>query len=205
MNTAGTALEYATLLGGSEREGGFALALGVDGALYVAGPTYSPDFPTTRGAFAVDYQGAGDAFVAKLDLHRSALVYATYLGGSDYDYASAIATDSDGAVYLTGRTWSSDFPTTYGAFDRTLGGQSDAFIARLAADGTDLEYATFLGGSGYDYAAGIATDAERAVYVTGLTGSPDFPTTRGAFDRAPGEDTCAQEPCLDAFVAKMAW
>ncbi|MGC8880344.1 MAG: SBBP repeat-containing protein [Anaerolineae bacterium] len=205
LNPDGTTLEYATLLGGNDREGGFALALGGDGALYVAGPTYSSDFPATRGAFAIDYQGAGDAFVVKLNPGGSALAYATFLGGSDYDYASAIAIDADGAAYVTGRTWSSIFPTTYGALDRTLGGQSDAFIAKLDARGAAMEYATFLGGDGYDYASAMAIDAARAVYVTGLTSSPDFPTTRGAFGKIPGEGRCEHEPCLDAFVAKLAW
>jgi len=127
------------------------------------------------------------------------------LGGSDYDYASGVAVDAAGAVYVTGRTWSADFPTTDGAFDGQLGGPSDAFIARLDARGAALEYATFLGGSGYDYASGIAIGADGAAYVTGLTASRDFPTTRGAFDDVIGAGACAKEPCLDAFVAKLAW
>lgn len=206
LNPSGAALEYATLLGGSDREGGFAIAIDTDGALYIAGPTYSSDFPTTRGAFAMDYQDAGDAFIAKLNPSGSALTYATFLGGNNYDYASAIAIDTDGAIYITGRTWSSNFPTTYGAFDRALGGGSDAFITKLDAAGGTLEYATLLGGSGYDYASGIAIDAERDVYVTGLTSSLDFPITPETFSKAPGEGMCKKEElCLDAFVAKLAW
>jgi hypothetical protein len=205
LNPQGSTLTYATFLGGSGWEGGFALARDAASALYVAGPTYSADFPTTRGAFKVRYGGAGDAFVAKLRPDGTALAYATLLGGSDYDYASGVAVDAAGAVYITGRTWSADFPTTDEAFDGQLDGPSDAFIARLDARGAALEYATFLGGSGYDYASGIAIGADGAAYVTGLTASRDFPTTRGAFDDVIGAGACAKEPCLDAFVAKLAW
>src|SRR5439155_13070849 len=119
--------------------------------------------------------GVADAFVAKLTADGTAFVYATYLGGRDDDGGTGIAVDAAGAADVTGGTSSSDFPPapppqpTYG------GGVSDAFVAKLTADGTSLLYATYLGGSDRDGSAGITVDTTGAVYVTGTTTSPDFP------------------------------
>src|SRR5207247_1172525 len=102
------------------------------------------NFPTTPGAAQRTWGGAYDAFVAKLNATGTALVYATYLGGSNNDYGSAIAVDASGNVYVTGSTWSINFPTTPGAV--TFGGGiSDAFVSKLNATGTALLYSTHVG------------------------------------------------------------
>src|SRR5206468_9212110 len=128
--------------------------------------------PTTAGAFQTSKGSAGfggDAFVTKLDPTGSALVYSTYLRGSNDDRAWAIAVDAAGNAYVTGLTSSSDFPTTPGAFQTSYGGgYSDAFVTQLNPAGSALLYSTYLGGSGDDRGYGIAVDTLNA-YVTGTT------------------------------------
>src|SRR5205823_5639947 len=109
------------------------------------------------------------------------LVYCTYLGGSGDEAFAGIAVDGFGNAYVTGGTASTNFPTTLGAYQRVLGGPSDAFVTKLNAAGTALVYSTYLGGGG-DFGLGIAVDAAGNAYVVGDTG-PNFPTTPGAFQR----------------------
>ncbi len=196
LNPAGSALLYATFLGGSMNSGGFAIAVDGSGAAYVTGCTYSSDFPTTPGAFDTTHNGSYDAFVAKLNPAGSTLAYATFLGGGGNDYGEAIAVDGSGAAYVTGWSESSGFPTTPGAFDRTWNDGYDAFVTKLKPAGSALAYATFLGGGDWDDGWAIAVDGGGAAYVTGYTNSPDFPATPGAFDTT-------HNGYWDAFVAKL--
>ena len=151
LNAAGSALDYATFLGGSGSDSGYALALDAAGRATVTGETTSSDFPTTPGAFDTSYNGGypyGDAFVVRINAAGSALDYATFLGGSSSDGGYDLALDAAGRATVTGYTDSSDFPTTPGAFDPSFnGGYKDAFVVRLNAAGSTLDYATFLGGS----------------------------------------------------------
>jgi hypothetical protein len=124
-------------------------------------------------------------------------VYSTYLGGTYYDYAAAIAVDASGNAYITGETTSHDFPTTPVAFQDTLRGYSDAFFTKLNPAGSALLYSTYLGGSSEDGGRGIAVDASRNVYVTGYTHSSDFPSTSGAFQ------TSNSGGASDVFVSKL--
>ncbi|MCB0202557.1 MAG: hypothetical protein KDI03_21000, partial [Anaerolineae bacterium] len=137
LNAAGSELDYATFLGGSDDEEGHAVAVDGTGRAIVTGYTYSSDFPTTPGAFDTSYNGGYDAFVARLNAAGSALDYATFLGGSGSDCGNAVAVDEAGRATVTGWTTSSDFPTTPGAFDRNFNGGDDAFISKL-----DLEEPT---------------------------------------------------------------
>ena len=113
----------------------------------VAGFTTSTDLPTTAGAYDTTYNGGFDAFVTKLDATGAALTYSTYLGGGDYDRILNVTADPAGNAYVTGYTFSTDFPTTAGAFDTTYAGGTDAFVTKLNADGSALGYSTYLGGS----------------------------------------------------------
>jgi hypothetical protein len=156
LSADGTNLVYATYLGGSITNAGRGIAVDTTGHAYVTGFTTSPDFPTTPGAFQVTYGGAdcavggcGDAFVAKLSADGAALVYATYLGGSSTDEGNSIAVDAAGAAYVTGFTFSPDFPTEH-PLQPAYGDGGDAFVAKLNATASALVYATYLGGSGFD-------------------------------------------------------
>jgi hypothetical protein len=124
-----------------------------------------------------------DGFVTKLNAAGSALVYSTYLGGTEYDSPRGIAVDAGANAYVTGETLSPDFPTTTGAFRRTYSGNYDLFVTKLNATGSALTYSTFLGGTQVDNGERIAVDASGNAYVLGFSSSPDFPTTAGAFDR----------------------
>ena len=200
------AIGYSTYLGGSGATDR-GLGITIDGArnAYVTGITNSTNFPTTGGAFATTYAGgAFDAFVTKLNPMGSApLVYSTYLGGSGDDRGQGIALDSANDAHVVGRTASSNFPTTPGAFDTTHNGGDDAFVTKLNPAGSaPLLYSTFLGGStgpsgNNDRGMAIALDATANAYVTGLTGSSNFPTTPGAFD------TSYNGGGADGFVTKL--
>jgi len=146
LNSTGAALAYATFLGGWLSDYGEAIAVDGNGAAYVTGWTESEDFPTTPGAFDTTYPANRDAFVVKLNPSGTAPAYATFLGGSDSDSGNGIAVDANGAAYVTGETWSYDFPTTPGAFDTTRSRYKDAFVVKLNPAGSALAYATFLGG-----------------------------------------------------------
>jgi hypothetical protein len=174
-------LAYSSFLGGTGAELGSSIAVDMHGNAYVVGPTTSPDFPTTSGAYDTSYSGNSDGFVAKFSRDGSALVYSTFLGGSERDDADSVAVDLRGNAYVRGITQSPDFPTTPGAFDRTFNGGFDAYVAKLSPDGSTLGYSTFLGGANFDSGSGIAVDRRGAAYVSGITGSPEFPTTPGAY------------------------
>src|SRR5262249_50685188 len=150
LDASGSSLLYGTFLGGYSGQTARAIAVDASGAALVTGLTWSPDFPTTPGAYDTTFNGVGDAFVAKLDASGSRLLYGTFLGGSSDDSAPAIALDASGAVVVGGLTLSPDFPTTPGAYDPTNSGAYDAFVAKLDASGSSLLYGTFLGGSGPD-------------------------------------------------------
>lgn len=182
VNITGTNLSYATYLGGSEDDNGWAIDIDEDGNAYVTGWTASSDFPTTTLAYDTSFNGVNDTFAVKLNADGSDLDYATLLGGGHIDWGRGIAVDGTNNAYLTGLTWSTDFPTTTLAFDTSLDGLADAFVVKLNADGSDLTYATFLGGSDQDEGWSIDVDGSGSAYVTGGTGSSDFPTTTLAFD-----------------------
>src|SRR5207302_3833070 len=156
------------------------IAVDASGNAYVTGPATSVDFPITAGAFQTTLRGSGDAFVTKLNPSGSALVYSTYLGGSGADGADAIAVDTVGNAYVAGVTGSIDFPTTLGAFQTTLRGDSDAFVTKLSPSGSALIYSTYLGGSSSEHGLGIAVDAAGNAFRSDEPRAADAPTTPGA-------------------------
>jgi hypothetical protein len=177
--------------------------------------TRSPNFPTTPGAFDTTCGTDGacnglneDAFALKLNATGTALDYSTFLGGQLYEQGEAIATDLAGSAYVAGYTVSNGFPTTPGAFDTGYSGSGDAFVTKLAPDGTELIYSTFLGSTGGEGAYGLGVDAAGFAHVTGGTNSEAFPTTPNAFDTSYGGGICGtppyQSPCTDAFVTKLS-
>jgi len=125
------------------------------------------------------------------------LVFGTYLGGDDKDTGISIAVDESGAIFVTGYTYSMDFPTTPGAFDPSSNNNSDVFVFKLSPDGSELLFSTFIGGSSWDQSWAIITDDSGAPIIAGLTGSPNFPTTLDAYDSS-------RDGPQDAFVAKLS-
>jgi hypothetical protein len=175
-------LAYSTYLGGAGSDEGAAIAVDAAGNAYVTGQSDSLDFPTTVGALDTSSNGLVDTFVTKLNASGSAPTYSTYLGGAGNDEGAAIAVDASGSAYVTGQTDSSNFPTTAGAPDTSLGGTDDGFVTKLNASGSGLAYSTYLGGAGFDEGLGLAVDTSGNAYVVGQADSTDFPTTAGAFD-----------------------
>src|SRR2546425_1201752 len=192
-------LTYSTFLGGGGSDRGNAITVDANGNAYIAGTTYSSDFPTANAFQATSpnvYKFQPDAFVAKLDPSGTTLLYSTYLGGSYADEAHGIAVDTAGNTYITGITSSKDFPVLGGFQSTHSGGYYDAFVTKLNPTGSAIVYSTYLGGSGDDEAQAIALDSSGSAYVAGFTGSEDFPTTVGAFQRSYQKNQ-------DAFVAKL--
>jgi len=219
-------LLFAAYLGGIGLDEGRGIALDSNDNVYVAGVTSSFDFPTTPNAPQPDHAGGTDvefptdAFVAKLNASGSALLYATYLGGSNEEFASDIAVDVTGTAYVTGQTGSDDFPNVAPSPDPTVkglpfqlvrAGAGDAFVARLdpAADAAhSLLYSTFLGGSGSDTGTAITVDLDGHVWVTGATDSANFPTVNPLQSHLPGFDPFhpfdPNVSNIDAFVTKIS-
>jgi hypothetical protein len=196
-------LSYSTYVGGGGEDRGSGIAVDANGNTYVTGYTSSSDFPTTPGAFQTTRGGpnAANAFVTKIAADGSTLLYSTYLGGSRGDYGNAIAVDGDGNAYVTGGTNSTDFPTV-NALQPVLAGFGNAFVTKIAADGSALLYSTYLGGSGYNPGLGIAVDQAGCAYVTGYTDAADFPTVNAlqpTYGGMPGNNQQS-----NAFVAKLA-
>ena len=196
LDVSGGALVYATFLGGSGTDRASTLVLDGSGGAIIAGFTGSTDFPATPGAYDATYNGGWDAFVAKLNASGGTLIYATFLGGNSLDDAQSLALDPAGNVYMAGYTWSIDFPATPGAYDTTLNGNADTFVAELDAAGNAMKFATLIGGSWGDYVKALAIDATGDVYIAGFTNSTDFPTTPDAYDATSNGNG-------DAFVAKV--
>ncbi len=198
VNPAGTALVYAGYIGGTSNDFGLGIAVDGSGNAYVVGQTQSSEtsFPVAIGP-DLTYNGGGfDAFVAKVNAGGTALDYAGYIGGEANDLGFGVAVDASGSAYVTGSTASSTFPATVGPY-LTPNGLDDAFVAKVKSDGTALEYAGFIGGSGNDSGRAIAVDSLGNAYVTGTTQSDEttFPVIGGPDATHNGSD--------DAFVAKV--
>jgi hypothetical protein len=199
----GSTLIFSTFLGGSGNDYGKSLVIDYNGDIYITGYTAddTTDFPTTSGAYNETHNEFYDVFVSKLAAKGSTLIFSTFLGGSGHDYGSSIAVDDNGDVYITGYTADSttDFPTTTSAFDETHNGGLDVFVSKLSANGSILIFSTFLGGTSNDYGHSLAVDDNGDVYVTGYAGdgTPDFPTTTGAYNETHNGG-------VDVIVSKLS-
>jgi hypothetical protein len=198
VNAAGSGLVYSTYAGGSKSDFADDFAQDAAGNTYLVGSTLSPDFPTTPGVLDSTFTGS-EAFALKLNPTGSALAYSTFLGAGG---GSSVVPDASGAVWLAG-AGGPGATITGDAFDPTFnGGTVDAYVAKLSATGSALDFASFLGGSQSEAGDDVALDPAGNVYLTGHTYSADFTTTPGAFDR-----TWAGDPNIcggDAFVAKVS-
>ena len=193
LNPAGNALVYSTYLGGSDFEITLGTAVDAAGDAYVTGGTSSSDFPTVNPIQAA-YAGNVDAFVAKVNRNGTALVYSTYLGGTDFDFGRGIVVDAARNSYIVGGTVSTDFPTA-NPLQAANAGDEDVFLTKLNRTGNALVFSTFLGGSSWEEPSGIALGPSGDAYIQGTTASSDFPVVK-ALQPANGGG-------LDAFVARI--
>ena len=177
----GSGLVWATRLGGGGWDGLMGIRVDPAGRCHVAGHTRSTDFPVTPGAPQAACSGKSDAFLAGLAPDASRLLYATYLGGRDNEFAEhRLALMPGGDVLLSGVTLSPDFPTTGRAVQRALAGKNGGFLARLSAGGKRLAFSTFLGGGDAEFFLMPTVDARGNIFICGTSRSEDFPVTDGA-------------------------
>jgi len=188
LDPTGSSLVYGTYLGGSEDDRGDAdqdrpgLAVGDDGAVYVGGTTQSMDFPTTPGAFVETGNGP---FVAKLLPDGSDLAYATLFGLDQFVFVQGLGLAPGGEAILLGFTGDPNLPTTAGSYQPVKSGGEDAFVFRMADDGSDVVWGTYVGGSDCDFAMSMSVDPDGSVWFTGMTSSPDYPSSAGPGAGAP--------------------
>ncbi|MFX1283609.1 MAG: SBBP repeat-containing protein [Promethearchaeota archaeon] len=227
LSADGSELLYSTFIGGTDNDYVDDIVLDRSNNVYITGSTHSANFPTTPTAFDSTYGGYsnevylypwglyrffGDAYVSKISTNGSKLLYSTFIGGSGDELSRGITLDSSENIYITGETWSDDFPTTSTAYNTTYGGSSDGFITKISANGTSLVYSTFIGGSKYDHIESLTLDSSDNLYLYGETKSSDFPTTTNAYDQTfNGGNGWVQDSHFyfdqrggDSFVTKLA-
>jgi len=192
MTSAG-ALQWSTYIGGSAGDSGRALDLDPTGAVIVVGQTASSNFPAVNAFDTFFNGGESDGFIVRLN-SSGQLQWASFLGGASRDEVNGVVCDPDGAAWLTGRTASTNFPTSLGFGAIYSGGDADAYVAKVTSQG-NLVWATFLGGIYEDCGMGIARDAEGSFLIAGYTRSTNFPSV-GGFQRF-------HQGLFDAFVTKL--
>lgn len=195
LNAAGNSLVYSTFLGGAADDRAQGIAVDSSGSAYISGDTQSANFPVLAGA-QMTPGGGTDGFVAKLTPGGDALVYSTLLGGSGEDYASGLAVDAAGTVYVCGWTNSADFPVRNALQSSYGGGLNDGFAARIAPAGNLLLYATYFGGGAEDKAYDLVVESSGALTLTGHTDSANLPGAVNSF--SVGLKTA------DVFLAKFS-
>ena len=193
VNASGSSLVYSTYLGGSLSDKGYGITVDGTGNAYVTGMTESSNFPTASAIYG-NNAGGGDAFVTMLNALGSSLVYSTYLGGGVGDVGYDIVVDGIGNAYVTGNTYSSNFPTASAIRGSNAGG-GDVFVMKFNTSGSGLAYSTYLGGSKDDFGNGIAVDGSGNAYVTGYTLSSNFLTASAIYGNNAGGS--------DVFITKI--
>ncbi|MCD4795057.1 MAG: SBBP repeat-containing protein [Bacteroidales bacterium] len=191
-----TTLSASTFIGSTASDYGYSMNLDGSNNVYITGYTTSNNFPTSATAYDNIHNGSYDVFVSKFTSNLSTLSASTFIGGSDYEEANSIALDNSDNVFITGYTWSSDFPTSTTAYDNSYNTAKDVFISKFNSDLSSLSASTFLGGSGEDSGTEIAVDNAGNVFVTGYTTSSNYPTTASAYDVSYAGDD-------DVFISKL--
>ncbi len=212
LDASGSTLEYSSVIW--HGSSGNIIAIDDSGNAYVAGNTWISNFPVTPGAFDESYDGGeGDdnQFITKLDASGNALEYSTFFGRSNSCNINDLTVDNSGNVYVTGQVWDPGFPVTPGAFNENFWGNEDAFVSKLNASGSALEYSTFIGGDDRDCGNGIAVDGSGNAYITGYTDSWNFPWTPSAYEHDRDDKRGVFVTKLDAsgstlvYSAALGW
>ena len=200
LNSTGNGLDYSTYIGGSDFDYSYSLAVDSTGNLFVLGDTLSSNFPVNTSSFDSSFNGGRDTFIAKFNSTGNGLLYCTFLGGSSNEWSQSLKIDNSDNAYVTGNTYSSNFPVNNSAFESSFnGGAYDIFVSKLNSTGNGLVYSTFIGGSGGEQANSLFLDSNNDVYLTGFTTSTDFPVIN-AFD--PSYNSGGGSG-YDAFVVKL--
>ncbi|WP_133274532.1 DUF7948 domain-containing protein [Hymenobacter radiodurans] len=175
-----------------------------EGNIFTGGLAQTSGYPITPGAYQNVFAGSQDIAISKLNPTGSTLLYATYLGGNNYDEIRSLTTTPTGELYLLAHTTSSNFPTT-AAFDRTLNGGNDLVISKLNATGSALLASTYYGGSGFETGADLALGASGALYIVGNTSSINLPLSPTAYDQTLGGNQDVFVACFDANLTSLTW
>ncbi len=194
VRSDGLQLVYSTYLGGAGFDEAYGITVDTSGNAYVTGTTTSTNFKTSN-ALQPSNGGNSDVFVTKFNAQGSSLIFSTYVGGFGLDVAYDVAVSANTDVYITGHTFSTNYPISSNAFQESSRGNADAFVTLINASGNTIDYSTYLGGTQGDFGRGIAVDADANVYFTGRTASTDFPTNGALQLNNRGN--------LDAFVVKL--
>ncbi len=196
LNPTATSLLYCTYLGGSDTDRVHGIGIDTAGNAYVTGLTQSSNFPISSTAKQKGYT-QWEGYISKLDPTGAGIVYSTYFGGSAYDYGNGIAVDKEGCGVVVGSSRSTNLPVTSGAKQpANAGGNYDAFVVKVNADGTDWIYCTYLGGSGSDQGSRVALDSTDDAYVLAQGDSTDYPVTALAYQTT-------NHGSYDAMVTKV--
>ncbi len=200
-----TNLLASTYLGGYDYDSGWNIACDASDNIIIAGNSFSPDYPTTPGAYATANRGESDIVISKLNGDLSILLASTMVGGMSGDVGYGLALDPEGNLIISGYSISSNFPTTAGAYCRTWHGNNDAVICKLDSGLSNLLASTYLGGNDEDVAYAMTLGSNGAIYVTGSTESTNFPTTPGAYDRVLKKPNVTDifVSCLDANLTNL--
>ncbi|RTL14824.1 MAG: T9SS type A sorting domain-containing protein [Flavobacteriaceae bacterium] len=197
LNSLGTSLTYSTFIGGNGPDSSYDIAIDSSNNVYITGDTESSNFYVSPNALQTTREGGWtDAFITKINASGTAIIYSTYLGGNGDDTAHSIALDTDDNAHITGRTESTNFDITSGAFQTTKAAGRDVFASKLNSTGSGLLYSTYIGGNNNEVGLSIAIDSFENAYLTGLTWSTNFYTTNGAFQTA-------NSGTRDLFVVKL--
>ncbi|MCK4663978.1 MAG: SBBP repeat-containing protein [Bacteroidales bacterium] len=187
----------STFVGGTGRDDSWFLALDNIGNVFITGETSSSTYPTTAGAYNTTTNGNYDVFVSKFSPDLQTLLISTFLGGTNSDYCTSLAFDSNNNIYITGNTWSNNFPMAGTPYDNSLSGDYDVFVAKLNSDLSLLLASTYIGGTQQEKAYSIAADNTGSIFITGFTLSYGYPTTSGAYDETWNDGG------IDAFISKF--
>jgi hypothetical protein len=191
LSSDGTKLLYSTFVGTAWDEYGEGVKVDDKGRAYVTGYTYSTSFPTTSGCYDDSSNGNNDIILFRVNETGGDLEYSTFIGGSSNEYGNGIDIDGSGYVYITGYTYSYDYPTTSSAFMTSSGGSEDVIVSKFASDLSDLDYSTYVGGSYDELGWDLKVDPEGNAFVTGYSyyygwgNNSDYPVTDGAYDTTP--------------------
>ncbi|MEZ4827258.1 MAG: T9SS type A sorting domain-containing protein [Bacteroidia bacterium] len=190
LTSDGSGVVYSSYFGGADRDYIYDMVINAAGEAYLTGYTLSNNFPLTSGAYCSTPGGLGDIFVARVNAAGTGLVYSTLVAGTSYDIANTIAVNSAGDAFVGGNTGSDNLPSTPGTFQTSPnypgpGTPEDAFVFRLSADGSGLQYFTYLGGTDSDVIYSLDINSNDEVFAAGVTFSPNFPATSGAYQTSP--------------------